>query len=60
MRRRIGWRHIALTASSGVFVPAVRLAAYTASKLAVMGFAETLRLELEGVGIGVTIVNLRL
>jgi NAD(P)-dependent dehydrogenase (short-subunit alcohol dehydrogenase family) len=56
MRRRTGWRHIAITASSGVFVPSVRLGAYTTSKFAVMGFAETLRAELEGVGIGVTIV----
>jgi meso-butanediol dehydrogenase / (S,S)-butanediol dehydrogenase / diacetyl reductase len=56
MRRRGGWRHITVTASSGVFVPSVRLAAYTASKLAVVGFAETLREELEDDGIEVTIV----
>jgi NAD(P)-dependent dehydrogenase (short-subunit alcohol dehydrogenase family) len=56
MRRGSGWRHITFTASSGVFVPSVRLAAYTASKLAVVGFAETLREELADEGIGVTIV----
>jgi NAD(P)-dependent dehydrogenase (short-subunit alcohol dehydrogenase family) len=56
MRRRTGWRHISITASSGVFVPAVRLGAYTTSKFAIMGFAETLRLELADEGIGVTIV----
>jgi NAD(P)-dependent dehydrogenase (short-subunit alcohol dehydrogenase family) len=56
MRRRSGWRHIAITASSGVFVPSVRLGAYTTSKFAVMGFAETLREELAEEGIGVTIV----
>jgi meso-butanediol dehydrogenase / (S,S)-butanediol dehydrogenase / diacetyl reductase len=56
MRRRTGWRHVAITASSGVLVPAVRLGAYTTSKFAVMGFGETLRLELAGEGIGVTLV----
>jgi meso-butanediol dehydrogenase / (S,S)-butanediol dehydrogenase / diacetyl reductase len=56
MRRRTGWRQIAVTASSGVFRPSVRLGAYTASKCAVMGFAETLREELGDEGIGVTIV----
>lgn len=56
MRRRNGWRHISVTASSGVFVPAVRLGAYTTSKFAITGFAETLRLELADEGIGVTIV----
>ncbi len=56
MRRRSGWRHIAITASSGVFVPSVRLGAYTTSKFAVMGFAETLREELAEEDIGVTIV----
>jgi NAD(P)-dependent dehydrogenase (short-subunit alcohol dehydrogenase family) len=56
MRRRTGWRHISVTASSGVFVPSVRLGAYTTSKFAITGFAETLRLELADDGIGVTIV----
>ncbi len=56
MRRRSGWRRISITASSGVFVPGVRLGAYTTSKFAVTGFAETLREELADEGIGVTIV----
>lgn len=56
IRQRTGWRHIAITASSGVLLPAVRLAAYTTSKFAVMGYGETLRLELEPEGIGVTLV----
>jgi NAD(P)-dependent dehydrogenase (short-subunit alcohol dehydrogenase family) len=56
MRRRTGWRHVVVTASSGVFVPSVRLGAYTTSKLAVVGFAETLREELADEGIDVTIV----
>jgi NAD(P)-dependent dehydrogenase (short-subunit alcohol dehydrogenase family) len=56
MRRRTGWRRIVVTASSGVFVPGARLGAYTASKAAVTGFAETLREELAEEGIGVTIV----
>lgn len=51
-----GVRSIALTASSGALVPGVRLAAYTASKLAVIGYGETLRLELADEGVGVTIV----
>ena len=45
-----------LTASSSVLAPAVRLAAYQTSKFAVMGFGETLREELAGEGIGVTIL----
>lgn len=56
LRRRTGWRHISLTASVGVFMPAVRLGAYTASKCAVVGYGETLRLELADEGIGVTLV----
>ena len=56
LRDRTGWRHIVVTSSSGALVPAPRLAAYQASKLAVMGFGETLRQELAGEGIGVSIV----
>jgi NAD(P)-dependent dehydrogenase (short-subunit alcohol dehydrogenase family) len=56
LRRRDGFRRIVLTASSGALVPGVRLAAYTASKAAVIAYGETLRLELADEGIGVTIL----
>jgi NAD(P)-dependent dehydrogenase (short-subunit alcohol dehydrogenase family) len=56
LRKRPGWRHISLTASTSYFVPGVRLGAYATSKFAVVGFGETLRLELADEGIGVTIV----
>ncbi|HZP30545.1 MAG TPA: SDR family oxidoreductase [Acidimicrobiia bacterium] len=56
LRRASGWRHVAITASVGVFTPAVRLGAYTASKAALVGYGETLRLELAPEGIGVTLV----
>jgi NAD(P)-dependent dehydrogenase (short-subunit alcohol dehydrogenase family) len=56
LRRRAGWRRILLTATSGVFVPGVRLGAYQASKFAVWGYGETLRQELAGEGIGVTVL----
>jgi NAD(P)-dependent dehydrogenase (short-subunit alcohol dehydrogenase family) len=56
LRARSGWRHIVVTASSGVLMPSVRLGAYQASKFAVMGFGETLRLELAGEGIGVSVM----
>jgi NAD(P)-dependent dehydrogenase (short-subunit alcohol dehydrogenase family) len=56
LRRRDGWRHIAVTASSGVLVPGVRLGAYQTSKFAVWGYGETLRQELAAEGIGVTVV----
>src|SRR5262245_33716999 len=56
LRARRGWRRIVLTASSSVLAPAVRLGAYQTSKFAVMGFGETLREELAGEGIGVTLL----
>jgi NAD(P)-dependent dehydrogenase (short-subunit alcohol dehydrogenase family) len=56
LRARTGFRRIALTASSGVFIPGVRLGAYQTSKYAVVGYGETLRLELAEEGIGVTVV----
>jgi NAD(P)-dependent dehydrogenase (short-subunit alcohol dehydrogenase family) len=56
LRQRTGWRHITLTASTSYLVPGVRLGAYTTSKFAVVGFGETLRLELADEGIGVTIL----
>ena len=56
LRRARGPRRILLTASSAVFVAGPRLAAYTASKHAVFGFGETLRLELAPDDIAVTIL----
>lgn len=56
LRAGSGWRRIVLTASSSVVAPSVRMAAYQTSKFAVMGFGETLRAELAGEGIGVTIL----
>ena len=56
IRARSGFRRIVLTASSSVLAPAVRLGAYQTTKFAVMGFGETLREELAGEGIGVTLL----
>jgi NAD(P)-dependent dehydrogenase (short-subunit alcohol dehydrogenase family) len=56
LRAREGWRRILVTASVSALAPSVRMAAYQTSKFAVMGFAETLRLELAPEGIGVTIL----
>ena len=56
LRGTDGWRQIAITASSGVFVPAIRLGAYTTSKSALVGYGDTLRLELAGEDIGVTLI----
>ena len=47
---------LAFTTSSSVFDPAAHLGAYQASKFAVWGLAETLRLELAPDGIGVTVI----
>jgi NAD(P)-dependent dehydrogenase (short-subunit alcohol dehydrogenase family) len=54
LRRSRG--RIAFTASSSVLVPAAHLAAYQASKFAVLGLAETLRVELADDAIGVSVV----
>jgi NAD(P)-dependent dehydrogenase (short-subunit alcohol dehydrogenase family) len=54
--RRADHGRLAFTTSSSVLDPASRLGAYQASKFAVWGLAETLRLELADDGIGVTIV----
>jgi NAD(P)-dependent dehydrogenase (short-subunit alcohol dehydrogenase family) len=54
--RRSRQAHLAFTASSSVLVPASHLAAYQASKFAVLGLAETLRLELADDGIAVSVV----
>jgi NAD(P)-dependent dehydrogenase (short-subunit alcohol dehydrogenase family) len=51
-----GLRAILLTGSTSSVYAAPRLGAYTASKYAVLGYAETLRLELAPEGIGVTCV----
>jgi NAD(P)-dependent dehydrogenase (short-subunit alcohol dehydrogenase family) len=56
LRASKGTRQILLTSSSGVHAPGVRLGAYTTSKFAVMGYGETLRLELEPEGIGVSVL----
>jgi NAD(P)-dependent dehydrogenase (short-subunit alcohol dehydrogenase family) len=48
--------HLVFTASSSVLVPATHLAAYQATKFAVLGLAETLRLELAGDGIAVSVL----
>jgi NAD(P)-dependent dehydrogenase (short-subunit alcohol dehydrogenase family) len=55
MRKSEGKRRVVLTASSSVLVPGVRLGAYIASKYAVMGYGETLRMELAPEGIGVSV-----
>ena len=54
LRRRRG--RLAFTTSSSVLDPGSRLGAYQASKFAVWGLAETLRLELAGDGIGVSVI----
>lgn len=56
LRARTGWRQIAITASSGVLAPSVRLGVYQTSKFAVTGFGETLRAELADEGIGVSVL----
>ena len=47
---------LAFTTSSSILDPASRLGAYQASKFAVSGLAETLRLELAEDGIGVSVI----
>lgn len=56
LRRASGQRHIVLTASSSFFTPGVRMAAYVASKYAVVGYGEVLREELSGEGINVALL----
>lgn len=48
--------HLVFTGSMSSLLSSPRLAAYTASKMAVLGFAETLRIELAPEGIGVTAI----
>jgi len=54
--RRATAGRLAFTTSASVLDPASRMAAYQASKFAVWGLAETLRLELAGEGIGVSVI----
>ena len=54
--RRSSHGRLAFTTSSSVLDPASRLGAYQASKFAVWGLAETLRLELRPDGIGVSVI----
>ena len=55
LRESRGLRRIVVTASSSVLTPGVRMAAYIASKYAVMGYGETLRMELAPEDIGVSV-----
>jgi NAD(P)-dependent dehydrogenase (short-subunit alcohol dehydrogenase family) len=54
--RRADAPRLAFTTSSSILDPASRLGAYQASKFAVWGLAETLRLELADDGIGVSVI----
>jgi NAD(P)-dependent dehydrogenase (short-subunit alcohol dehydrogenase family) len=54
--RRSSLGRLAFTTSSSVLDPASRLGAYQASKFAVWGLAETLRLELAGEGVEVSTI----
>lgn len=56
LRASSGWRRVTITSSSSAFVPGVRLGAYVASKCAVQGYADVLRMELAEEGIGVTVI----
>lgn len=49
-------RHIVITSSSAAYSPGIRMGAYTTSKYAVLGYGETLRLELAEEDIGVSIL----
>lgn len=56
MLRRAPRGRLAFTTSSSVLDPASRMAAYQASKFAVWGLAETLRLELLNDGVAVSVI----
>jgi NAD(P)-dependent dehydrogenase (short-subunit alcohol dehydrogenase family) len=56
LRAARGNRRILLTSSSAALVPGVRLGGYTMTKFAVMGYGETLRLELAAEDIGVSVL----
>jgi NAD(P)-dependent dehydrogenase (short-subunit alcohol dehydrogenase family) len=54
--RRADAPKLAFTTSSSILDPASRLGAYQASKFAVWGLAETLRIELADDGIGISVI----
>ena len=56
LRKGQGQRHIVLTASASFFQIGVRMAAYIASKFAVVGYGEVLRRELAPEGINVALL----
>lgn len=56
LRADAGPRHIVLTASASFFQFGARMAAYVASKFAVVGYGEVLRQELAGEGINVAML----
>ena len=56
LRARQGQRHIVLTASASFFQFGIRMAAYVASKFAVVGYGEVLRQELAPEGINVSML----
>jgi NAD(P)-dependent dehydrogenase (short-subunit alcohol dehydrogenase family) len=56
LRSSEGQRHIVLTASASFFQIGIRMAAYIASKYAVVGYGEVLRRELAGEGINVAML----
>jgi NAD(P)-dependent dehydrogenase (short-subunit alcohol dehydrogenase family) len=56
LRAGDGARHIVLTASASVFQFGARMAAYVASKFAVVGYGEVLRQELASEGINVALL----
>jgi NAD(P)-dependent dehydrogenase (short-subunit alcohol dehydrogenase family) len=56
LRAGDGKRHVVLTASASVFQFGARMAAYVASKFAVVGYGEVLRQELAAEGINVALL----
>ncbi len=56
LRRAEAPRRIVITSSNAAYAPGIRMGAYTTSKYAVTGYAETLRMELAEEDIGVSIL----
>jgi NAD(P)-dependent dehydrogenase (short-subunit alcohol dehydrogenase family) len=56
LRKGKGRRHIVLTSSASFFQTGIRMAAYVASKFAVVGYGEVLRRELAPEGINVALL----